>query len=202
MSRKISQQENEIFLEIYRQNYIHVRHLQKMRATYFNFYIGFIGISIAAVVSTYVKNTTIPVSIPISIVSLIWIISILTMMRAERWGGHISHNLKGIRDIQNIFSSQSKSLGQAIINNPKPLTGIEFDRPLWSMNRSIETPTAILGAVLCALYISCNLSLNEFCRIIIGVDLAVIPILLWRLEVSNLIKMHVNCCLSEKRELN
>jgi len=87
MAEKIPQKEFEILLEVYRQRYEHIRHLQQMRATYFNLYIAVIGFGIAAIVNIYSDLASLPPQAAISLGSLIWIISILTMMRAERWGG-------------------------------------------------------------------------------------------------------------------
>jgi hypothetical protein len=200
LEERLTKPEYDILLEIYRQRYEHVRHLQQMRATYFNLYVGVIGFSIAAVVSIYGDFRTFPVEAAILIGGLIWIISILTVMRAERWGGHISHDLRAIREIQNAFASQFESVAQVIPFNPTPLKSFEFDRTLWNRNRSIETPTSMLGAVLSAIFISFTLPLDEWVRVVGGAALVIIPILLWRLEVSNLKRRHAKCCLSESRD--
>jgi len=122
------------------------------------------------------------------------------MMRAERWGGHISHDLRAIREIQNEFASQFESVAQVIPFNPKPLKSFEFDRPLWNRNRSIETPASMLGAVLSAVSIGFAVPLVGWARIVVGGVLVIIPILLWRGEVSHLQRRHAKCCLSESRD--
>ena len=101
MEAKLTKQEHDILLEIYRQRYEHVRHLQQMRATYFNLYVAVIGFSVAALVSIFSDFRTLLAEAAVLIGGLLWIISILTMMRSERWGGHISHDLRAIREIQN-----------------------------------------------------------------------------------------------------
>jgi hypothetical protein len=200
MEAKLTQQEYDILLEIYHQRYEHVRHLQQMRATYFNLYIAVIGFSVAALVSIFSDFRIIPAEAAVLIGGLLWIISILTMMRAERWGGHINHDLRAIREIQNAFASQFESVAQVIPFNPMPLKSFEFDRPLWNRNRSIETPASMLGAVLSAIFVGFTLPLVEWARIVSGAVLVIIPILLWRGEVSNLKRRHAKCCLSESRD--
>lgn len=189
--------ERDILLEIYRQRYEHVRHLQQMRATYFNLYIVVIGFSVAALVSVFSNVYELPWDAVVLIAGMVWIISILTMMRAERWGGHISHDLRSIREIQNLFASQYNLVSKIIPVNPTPLKGLELNRPLWDRSRSIETPASMLGALISAIFIGYTLPFLWWVRIIIGVVLVIIPILLWRSEVSNLKKRHQKCCLSE-----
>jgi uncharacterized membrane protein len=200
LEAKLTKQEHDILLEIYRQRYEHVRHLQQMRATYFNLYVAVIGFSVAALVSIFNDSRTLLAEAAVLIEGLLWIISILTMMRAERWGGHISHDLRAIREIQNAFASQFESVAQVIPFNPMPLKSFEFNRPLWNRNRSIETPASMLGAVLSAIFIGFTLPLVEWARIFGGAVLVIIPILLWRGDVSNLKRRHAKCCLSESRD--
>lgn len=197
VEEKLNAQEHDILMEIYRQRYEHVRHVQQMRATYFNLYVAVIGFSVAALVSIFSDFRTSQGEAGALIWGLLWMMSILTMMRAERWGGHISHDLGVIRRIQNAFASRSESVARVTPFNPKPLTSLEFDRPLWDRNRSIETPASMLGALLSALFVGFALPLATSPRILIGAALVIIPILMWRGEVSNLKKRHAKCCLSE-----
>lgn len=200
LETKLTEKEYDILLEIYRQRYEHVRHLQQMRATYFNLYVVVIGFSVAALVSVLSEFHTLLPGAAGPIGGLLWLISILTMVRAERWGGHISHDLRAIREIQNALASQFQSVAQVIPFNPMPLKSFEFDRPLWSRNRSIETPASMLGSVLSAIFIGLTLPLVEWARIISTAVLVIIPILLWRGEVSHLKRRHAKCCLSELRD--
>jgi membrane protein implicated in regulation of membrane protease activity len=199
MAEKIPQKEFEILLEVYRQRYEHIRHLQQMRATYFNLYIAVIGFGIAAIVNIYSDLASLPPQAAISLGSLIWIISILTMMRAERWGGHINHDLHAIREIQNVFASNFKAFADVIPFNPTPLKTFEFDRPLWNRNRSIETPTSVLGAIISATFIALSLPLPYWAQLSSGTLLVILSIFLWRSEVSNLKKRHVKCCMRQTR---
>jgi MFS family permease len=195
MKAKLTQLEYNTLLEIYRQSYEHVRHLQKMRATYFNFYILVIGFSVAALVSVFSSPSSDPWRAVIFIGGLIWIISIFTMIRSERWGGHITHDLRKIRIIQNTFASQFESVAEVVPNETEWLENFKFDRSLWDRNRSTETPVSILGAIICAIFIGFALSKICWLQIACGLLLVIIPLILWRSEVSNLKKRHAKCCL-------
>jgi uncharacterized membrane protein len=170
-----------------------------MRATYFNLYVAVIGFSVAALVAVFSDYRTFVAEATGLILGLVWIISILTMMRAERWGGHISHDLRAIREIQNAFASQFESVAQIIPFNATPLKSTEFDRPLWNRNRSIETPTSVLGAMISAVFLGFTLPLVGWAQVASSGALAIIPILLWRGEVASLKRRHAKCCLSEPR---
>jgi hypothetical protein len=190
----LNSQEQEILLEVYRQRSNHVRHVQQMRATYFNLYVAVIGFGVAAAAGIYKLGQGLPWEAILPIGGLIWVMSILTMMRSERWGGHISHDTRAIREIQNIFSSQHKVVAKVMPVNPTPLKSLEYDRPLWDRNRSIETPASVLGAIVSGLIVAFAMS-PDLWGAIVGVLLIVIPILLWRGEVSNLKKRHAKCCM-------
>jgi hypothetical protein len=191
----------EIILEIYRQRYRHVQHLQQMRATYFNIYVAVIGFSVAAMTSF--EGSTFGAHPPVATLALsmlIWIISVFSIMRSERWGGHISHDLNAVRKIQNFFARRYKPLDAIVQINERPLTSLEFDRPLWNRNRSIETPIFMIGAIISGLLVAGSSSLDLEYQAILGVLLVVSPIIIWRAEVSNLLKRHASCCLSSGQE--
>lgn len=194
MAIKSDAHESEIMLEIYKQRHGQVQHLQQMRATYFNLYIAVVGISVSSIFGIYGNLERIPLEITLFIGGLIYIVSLLSIMRAERWGGHIIHDLRAIRKIQNYYSSKHKVVADVIPFNAKPLSSLEFDRPLWDRNRSIETPTMMLGAILGALLIGYFAPLN-YSWIITGL-MVVLAILVWRAEISNLLKRHAKCCIS------
>jgi hypothetical protein len=185
--------EEEILLDIYRQRYQQIQHFQQMRATYFNIYVAVIGFSVATIFSTDKLKS--PLAIPI-LAALIWVISIFSIMRAERWGGHISHDLNAIRKIQNHLSERYEAIEALFPVNPRPLTSIEFNRPPWSRNRSIETLLFMAGAMISAIAVAYDLPGNPEIRVLTGILLFVFPILIWRAEVSNQLKRHANCCLS------
>lgn len=188
-------QQQEVLLELYRQRYEHVRHLQQMRATYFNYYLTVIGFSVAATATVYVQFQSLPREATAVIGGLIWLISIFTMMRSERWGGHISHDICTIRRLNNVFSSRFRLVNSILPLNTTPIVSLEFDRPLWDRNRSIETPASILTAILISFLIAWVLSDELWARTLIAAALVPLPVLLWRAEVSNLKRRHAKCCL-------
>jgi uncharacterized membrane protein YfcA len=169
-----------------------------MRATYFNLYIAVVGIGISAIFGIYGNLNRIPITIILSISGLIYIMSLLSIMRSERWGGHIIHDLRAVRKIQNHYSSKNKAIRDIIPLNPKPMSSFEFDRPLWDRNRSIETPAMIIGSIMSALLIGYFLSPPY--NWILAFLLIILPILVWRAEVNNLLRRHAKCCLSLSQE--
>jgi hypothetical protein len=193
----LGEKELEVLLEIYRQRYDHVRHLQGMRATYFNFYLITIGFSIAAVAQIYVGFRSLNWVVVVAIFGFLWIMSIFTMMRSERWGGHISHDIRLIRGLNNIFSSEFSTLSRILPVNLTALEALEYNRPLWNQNRSIETPASMFFAALISLLLGLVVPVEWWIRILIGISLITVPILLWRVEVSSLMKRHAKCCLAK-----
>lgn len=186
--------ENEVMLEIYKQRYGQVQHLQQMRATYFNLYIAVVGFSISAMFGVYGSLSRIPIELTLSTGGLIYVISLLSIMRAERWGGHIIHDLRAIRKIQNYYAAKYKMVADIIPFNTKPLSSLEFDRPLWDRNRSIETPAMMIGAIVGAILIGYFAPFTY--RWVLSGLMIVLAILIWRAEVSNLLKRHAKCCIS------
>jgi hypothetical protein len=99
----------EAVLEVYRQRYEHVRHVQQMRATHFNLYLLVMTAGAGILVNLYQAQQTTGETLWVAIVAIglgIWATGILTMMRSERWGGHISHDLRVVRQIQNLVASE------------------------------------------------------------------------------------------------
>lgn len=194
------ERDEAVILEIFKNRYQQVQHLQQMRASYFNIYIAVIGFSVTAIFSFGGDGLTAPWAPAVLYPSLlIWIISIFSIMRAERWGGHISHDLNAIRKIQNFFARRYKSVEGIIPINDSPLTSIEFDRPLWNRNRGIETPIFMTSAILSALMTAYFISSSWELKMALGVFLVACPVLVWRAEVSNLLKRHARCCLSSSK---
>jgi hypothetical protein len=197
---KDKERDEEIVLEVFKQRYQHVEHLQQMRATYFNIYIAVIGFSVTTMfggfgnisLSGYSPSPLLYLSI------LIFIVSIFSIMRSERWGGHISHDLIAIRRMQNFFTHRYKSVEEIIPTNLKPSTSLEFDRPLWNRNRSIETPIFMTGALISAVMIAYFTPAVLEGQLFLGILLLAFSILIWRAEVSNLLKRHAKCCLSSQ----
>jgi hypothetical protein len=197
--QRFNDQEQVVLLATYNQRYEHVRHVQQMRAAYFNLYAAIIGAGLAAATTLLTQFKELPGEVPFSLGLFLYVISILTMMRSERWGGHISHDLRTIRELQNIFSSRYASLGKVIPVHKRPMTSFEYDRPLWSRNRSIETPASVLGAFASSAVVGYGMALwglPEWVCAIAGFGFAVGAILLWRAEVENLKKRHAECCVA------
>lgn len=197
MEKTIDELKQDVLLKIYSQRYEHVRHLQAMRATYFNLYIVVIGFSVAAFVSISNDLSTFIDEAAAIVGGMIWTFSMITMIRAERWGGHISHDLCTIRRIHNVLISDYAFLSDIIQTRPSMLTSIEYDRPLWSRNRSIETPTSILGCFICAIFIGYFVPFVVWLKIGVSIFLIILPIIAWRSEVSNLKHRHARCCMLE-----
>jgi hypothetical protein len=196
----------QVALEIYGQRYQHVRHLEQMRATYFNLYLAVVGVAIGAVATICAQSSGRAIEAVLVVCGVVWAFSILSMMRSERWGGHITHDLRAIRVLDNHFIAGYLFLGKAIPVRGNPLRSLKFDRPLWSRDRSIETPTCILGAVLSGAVLG-GATYPAFTTahvlpsaaaavgsLVLGLVLIGVPFRVWRGEVRHLEERHKPCC--------
>jgi hypothetical protein len=188
----------EALLEVYRQRYEHVRHVQQMRATHFNLYLLVMAAGVGALVNLYPAKQTTGEILWVATVAIglaIWATGILTMMRSERWGGHIIHDLRVVRQIHNLLAIEYVAIRNTLPERSELLASIEFDRPFWSRNRSIETPVSMLGALLGIAIIAVALPFLVWAQFAVGAIMFLFTIWQWRAEVANLKKRHANCCL-------
>lgn len=191
-------QEDELLIELLEQRYLHLQHLQQMRATYFNIYIAVIGFSIAAVWGWYEKSGSISSGIATLFSSIIYVVSFISMMRSERWGGLISHEIITIRKGQNLLSQKYENIRKVFPINSHPAHHVEFGKTLFSRSRSIETPFMMLGCFISAALIGIS-GFYSFSWIIGGV-LIILALLNWNAEVQSLKKRHASCCLASSQE--
>lgn len=197
----------DVLLAEYHEKYHHVQHIQAMRASYFNFFIIVIGFCVAAIASIYAagKAQAFPGLLP-SIGVIMFLISMLTLLRSERWGGHISHDLRAVRVIQKKLATSYQYLRDIEPDYDNPLTSLQFDRKPWDREKTIDPLAAIVGASLSGAFIGVELSvalesstlirlLASFFGLLIGAGVAYWQ---WTLEVKYLEKRHQNCCINPK----
>lgn len=145
MSEEIKDSEVGLLLEFYKQRYEHARMSEQLRASYFNIYVVVLGAGLAALADVLSR---VPInqigSIGLIIGSVMWGMSVLTIMRAERLGGHISHDLRAVSRIRRQLA-QAYPMVQKVLPDPKRKNALDFRRPPWSRDKSVETLSAIIG---------------------------------------------------------
>jgi len=195
LASRITRDDVDILLGVYRERYAHLRHFQQMRAAYFNFYLAIVGISVAAAVPLYLTSPrTVPDEAKVLIPALVWLISILTMVRAERWGGHISHEIRYIRNLEGALAANlSTPATIGVRSSGDPLRSVEYDRPLWSRDRSIDVPASFIGGILSAIIFIALASPLNYWGYLGALGVIAVP-WLWRSEVAHLRTRHELCC--------
>jgi hypothetical protein len=178
----------------------HLRHCEQLRATYLNFYLFLYAAAIGAIVAIHDlvaadPNVVIYTSWFIGI--FVWVMGLITVARAERWTGHILHNLFTFRRLKHILQENTPLLSRELLRNPKLIATDEFRRLPWSSAKSIDTLLAILcaatGGLVGILYPPGK---DIRIGIVVAVIIAVSPLIIWVREVINLEKAHKKCCFS------
>ena len=147
MAEETKSAEIRVLLELYRQRYEHARMSEQLRATYFNIYIVVLGAGLAALADALSRASLTQIGPVGQIVgSVIWAMSLLSIMRSERFGGHISHDLKAVSRIRKQFA-QMYPVVQVMLPDPKRKDTLGFCRLPWSRDKSVETMAGILGAL-------------------------------------------------------
>ena len=194
----LGDQEQKALLDSFGEAYAHARHTQSMRATYFNIYIVVLGISIGALINVATRDANPQWETMVSLAAIAFLVSALSMIRSERWGGHIIHNLRTVREISNILGQHYSSISLITPYSPSPLQNLAFGRPLWDRSRSIETPAAFLGGALSLAYIASWLPWSIPAKLVLPIVGAIALYLLYRAEINHLVERHQNCCLKNE----
>jgi hypothetical protein len=197
--------EQDSLLEIYKQAYEHVRHSENQRANYLNFFLAFFGVTVAALLAGLNISGGKVQSPPWEVFAVagfvIWIMGILTYVRTERWGGHITHDLRVVRQIHAILGSVKDF---DIISEVVPeksediLNDISFRRSLIDRNKDTSPLIGMLGALLGIVLFAIVLPLPYWVNIIIGFVGALFTIIQREEEILNLERRHRKCCLHNK----
>ncbi len=162
MSDKPQDLEVELLLGLYKERYEQARTIEQLRATYFNIYIVIMGAALAALADALSRVALTDLgSIGAIVGGAMWGMSLLTIMRAERFGGHISHNLKGVSRIRKQLAIKYPVV-QAVLPDSTRRDGLDFRRPPWSRNKSIETLAGIVGAGAGSLLVALSLVNLDF----------------------------------------
>lgn len=185
----------EALLAVHQEAYNHVRHVQSMRGMYFNIYIVIIGAALAALLSLDDKGE---INFSTSVLMLgivVWIVSIFSIMRAERWTGHIIHDLITVRLAQNKLRIFFPTIDSVIPNESDPDNAIEFSRRLSDLNRSIETQIIIVTTVASAIGIAFYSGLVLPAQIMLGIILVFVPFFIFQREITHIVARHDHCCI-------
>jgi hypothetical protein len=195
--------EREILLQIHGEAYEHVRHAEQMRATYLNHYLTIVGIGITAWIAIFEISKSsvqpIPKEWPIALGLVIWGMGILTVMRAERWSGHITHDLRVVRQIHSILGAEHPLVHRVVPERQGDLlAGIAFRRTLTDRNKDISPLAGMLGALVGIGIVAFELPAPDWIRISVGVLGALFAFVQQQEEIVNLEERHRHCCLGSK----
>jgi hypothetical protein len=191
--------ERQVALEIYAQAWEEVRHMQNMRTTYFNFFLVIVGTSIAAAFSFGQPN---PLNLQWEIIStfgiVIWFFGVLTLVRIERLTALITHELHTVRQLRALIVSKYPVLKPSIPRSKASIEGVEFKRPLWSRDRSIEalacTISSCFGVGL-AIFIA---PLQLWAKIVLAMVAMYSVFWAWLTEVGHQREKHSKCCIGRR----
>lgn len=188
--------ELEAVLAVYKEAYEHLRHLQNMRATYFNFYLlaagGAIG-AVAALTRPGVIGSHWPTNVVLG--TLITVGGVLTTARIERWIGHIAHELVTIQRLRRSLRNGSPVLEKVLAGGARQREIGWFHRPIWSPDRTVEHLACILGSLAGVVL---SLSAAPYpCppgRLLLGSVLAAAVLGEWFAEAKHQRTKHLACC--------
>ncbi len=193
--------EVEIALGVYTQAYESVRHAQKMRTEYFNIYIVILGASIAALMSLSGSPTAfLRIEGYAGVGILVWLTGILTLARIERLTGLVTHDLHTVRQVRAIFRQEFPDLAPALPRARASIKGLEFDRPVWSRDRTIEPIACMLAACTGIGITLLAVPLGGWLKTLLFALGSLFVLWCWAGEVGYQHEKHAKCC-HEPREL-
>jgi hypothetical protein len=207
--------EQEALLAVYHEAYEHARHSQQRNSTYFNFFLLIVGTAVAALLSILTREATSKElshsdvnTIGFAVIAIgvvIWLISVLTMQKAELIGAHISHDLIKVRRTHIILRERYPSVAAVVSSRKDPSEHLGPNRKLTDTHRIPEPLAAFIGAINGAVIalsqlgvlLTDSLGLDLVIGVVVGSSVigGVLPYHLWRRVKDAQVDRHRDCCL-------
>jgi len=176
-----------------------LRHCQQMRAAYLNFYLVIFSASFAAFIAVSSSSTLkqqVSALLGTIIGVFVTIMGLISLMRAERWTGHILHNLFIYRRIRHELQQRTPMLKRVYVGNPKLAATDEFRKSPLDRSKSVDSVVAMVGAATGGLpFLLYAPPDRALLAVSVAVVMAISPIVVWWREVAYLEARHRECCL-------
>jgi hypothetical protein len=192
-----SAKEYAVYQGLMQEAMVHLRHCQQQRAVYLNLYVLLYAAALGAYVTVNHEDVFAKDAAALSYIlaGLVWVLGIVTIMRAERFTGHMIHDRLIARRLRDKLRQVLPALRLVYRGHLQLVARDEFRRSPLNVTKAVDSLIGMLGAATGGLpFVLIPPYNSRLIGVSIAVALTIIPVVVWRREVKGLEDQHRECC--------